>query len=115
MFWYCITKAKEQLPVQGWFEPVPTGIYFKSSHYSKSQGQLVENQLVANQQNLLLPCANTLGVEYTVANPIATLGFGESINAGEDLPRKPQDFIWSVLVADQFVLMLAFRINSCAY
>ena len=43
----------------------------------------MENQLVSNRQNLLLPCANTLDVQYTVANPIATLGFGESINAGE--------------------------------
>lgn len=75
--------------MKGWSEPVPIGIYFKSSHYSKSQGLLVENQLVANQQNLLLPCANTLGVKYTVANPIATLGFGESINAGEDLYQMP--------------------------
>lgn len=71
--------------MQGWSEPVPTGIYFKSSHYSKCQGQLVQNQLVANQQNLLLLCVTTLGTQYTLANPIATLGFGECINAGRGI------------------------------
>ena len=66
-------------------EAVPTGIYFKSSHYSRSQGQLVENQLVVNQHNLMLSYVNTLGVQYAIANPVATLGFGESISAGKDM------------------------------
>ena len=47
----------------------------------------MENQFVANQQNLLLPCVNNLSAQYTIANPIATLGFGESISAGEHLLR----------------------------
>ena len=43
----------------------------------------MQNQFVANQQNLLLSCVNTRGVQYNIANPIATLGIGESISAGE--------------------------------
>ena len=69
--------------LQGWTEPVPTGLYFQSSHYSTSQGQLVTNQLTSNQQNLALPCLVTLSAQYDIGNAIATLAYGESIRVGK--------------------------------
>ena len=70
------------IALQGWTDPVPTGLYFMSSHYDTGEAQLVTNQLTSGQ-NLPLPCVDTFGVQYNIINAIATLAYGESIRIGQ--------------------------------